>query len=95
MVTVVNSAAMIVASSMRPLFILCAAPWFRYWFHAVVSLSQTVQCNSFVGGPSTTSAQDHVEDCMMKISGEVLHQPSPLLVARSADQSHRINKDEL
>eukprot|EP01045_Picozoa_sp_COSAG04_P030470 COSAG04_NODE_5306_length_1665_cov_1.584930_1_plen_299_part_00 len=42
-----------------------------YWFHAVVSLTRTVQCNSFVGPPSTTAAQDFVEDCMMRISGEL------------------------
>ena len=86
---------MIVASSTRPLPILCGVPWFRYWFHAVVSLSQTLQCNSFVGGPSTTEAQDHVEDCMMKISGEVLQQPSSQLAKRTGDQSHRMNRDEL
>ena len=43
-----------------------------YWFHAVLSLTQTVQCNSFVGAPSTTVAQDFVEDCMMRVSGEQL-----------------------
>ena len=47
-----------------------------YWFHAVLSLTQTVQCNSFVGGPSTTVAQDHVEDCMMMMSGELRAPPS-------------------
>lgn len=56
---------------------LWAALLHRYWFHAVLSLSQSVQCNSFVGAPSTTAAQDHVENCMMQISGEGLSHPPP------------------
>lgn len=54
-----------------------------YWFHSVLSLQPVggesegaggganLQCNSFMGAPSTTEAQETVERCMMQISGEL------------------------
>jgi hypothetical protein len=41
-----------------------------YWFHIVLSLTETLQCNSFMGEPATSSAMDFVEECMLRVSGE-------------------------
>lgn len=41
-----------------------------YWFHAVLSLSRTVQCNTFMGAPNKAEAGSHVERCMMRLSDE-------------------------
>ena len=35
-----------------------------YWFHYIVSLNYSVQCNSRSGSPPNREGQDHIEECL-------------------------------
>lgn len=40
-----------------------------YWFHYIVSLNYSIQCNSRSGSPPNREGQDHIEQCL----GDKLH----------------------